>query len=520
VVRIEAPRAQTAEPSIGTGVIVRGLSNRSYVLTSTHVAVPDATGSTPPQGCIPLPHGTKMFQGNSGGPDLRPECAYHLGDDISLIKLLPRDDPPYPNLPLVARDLREGDRVYIAGFPLGNSRDTNRFGHVTETSGQDETVITNILTAEGMSGGPYLAIDGIVVGIHRGGAKYTAGFAHMVPISKIRLKLEPHLGQLSTQKEYVGPQAVFIFITGLKHLQDEYGKILYDSIVDVIDNRYIAVPLEHAEPAYTPPFMLSLSENIAIGPGSISPINESLSKPALKEWVEKQDAKRFLIYFLKLDERQISQKRIVVVPFIVELSVQDPNVVLEGRPKRMPPIPLITDKGEEGWYKSALRVMYVLFDHKKPIGTNRHALVMCLEPPQRAPWAKSAPESVRSALWELWINGSAPDNSGTKITDRIRDLSFAQGCADPTSSSISLTDLDLKRREWLSEFLIALRIVQHGNSLKAEWTLKRPWRSDKSSPPELLKTPVGAEGFDARLVAEEITKQWWNALKSIDEDQP
>jgi hypothetical protein len=44
-----------------------------------------------------------------------------------------------------------------------------------------------------MSGGPYLADDGVVVGIHRGGARYTAGYAHMVPIWWVRQRLEQYL---------------------------------------------------------------------------------------------------------------------------------------------------------------------------------------------------------------------------------------------------------------------------------------------------------------------------------------
>jgi hypothetical protein len=52
---------------------------------------------------------------------------------------------------------------------------------------------TDALTAEGMSGGPYLSPDGVVVGIHQAGARIAAGFPHMTPIWGIRTSLEKHL---------------------------------------------------------------------------------------------------------------------------------------------------------------------------------------------------------------------------------------------------------------------------------------------------------------------------------------
>jgi hypothetical protein len=192
VVRIEVPQAAGPSPSIGTGVLVQGLSERNFVLTSTHVVLPDHNAEMlPPEGCLSLKSGTRLFQGNSGGPEVRPRCAYHLGADVSLIELEPRDDK-YPVLSLSAVELAVGDGVTLAGFPLGYAR-ALRSGKVSLTTGPDGTIVTDILTAPGMSGGPYLAPGGVVVGLHRGGAKYTAGFAHMTPISVMRTALEKHL---------------------------------------------------------------------------------------------------------------------------------------------------------------------------------------------------------------------------------------------------------------------------------------------------------------------------------------
>jgi S1-C subfamily serine protease len=196
VVRIEVTRG--AAPVVGTGFVVKGLSGRHYVLTSTHVVLPEHNpADAQPSGCIPLLNGTRLFQGNSGGPELRASCAHHLGYDTSIAELAPRDDP-FPVLELSARELAVNDPVTLAGFPLGYPRDTSRSGKITTTSGPDGTIVTDILTAEGMSGGPYLTSDGVVVGIHRGGGRYTAGFAHMTPIFWLRNLLERFVGPIPT----------------------------------------------------------------------------------------------------------------------------------------------------------------------------------------------------------------------------------------------------------------------------------------------------------------------------------
>jgi hypothetical protein len=196
VVRIEVPQGKV--PSVGTGFLVKGLGGRYFVLTSTHVVFPEYDPAKPlPSDCGSLLSGTKLLQGNTGGPELPAKCVSHLGSDASLIELAPRDTPPYPALQLFPRDLALGDLVFLAGFALGGDRDTGRSGKVTNLSGPYDTIVTDTLTAEGMSGGPYLATDGVVVGLHRGGGRYTAGFPDMTPIWRIRVALEPKLGRIA-----------------------------------------------------------------------------------------------------------------------------------------------------------------------------------------------------------------------------------------------------------------------------------------------------------------------------------
>jgi hypothetical protein len=113
------------------------------------------------------------------------------------VELEPRD-AGYPVLIPSGRDLARDNPVSLAGFPLGYPRDI-RVGKVTPTTGPDGMVVTDITTAEGMSGGPYLSFDGMVVGIHRGGGRYTAGFAHMTPIWRLRTSLENYLPKISDE---------------------------------------------------------------------------------------------------------------------------------------------------------------------------------------------------------------------------------------------------------------------------------------------------------------------------------
>ena len=195
VTRIEVPH-EGRGPSVGSGFVVKGMGDdRYFILTSTHVVLPEYDAAQAlPSGPLPLLNGTRLFQGNSGGAELRPRCVYHLGSDTSLVELEARDGG-YPALVPSARDIAVNDVLSLAGFPLGYPRDI-RSGKVTPTSGPDGAIVTDILTAEGMSGGPYLAPDGMAVGIHRGGGRYTAGFDHMTPIWRLRTSLEKFLPRI------------------------------------------------------------------------------------------------------------------------------------------------------------------------------------------------------------------------------------------------------------------------------------------------------------------------------------
>ena len=197
LVRLEIPEPNPdRQPSVGTGVLVRGLQGRTYVLTSTHVLTPGVTPpGSQPETCAPLPARAQMREGSSGGAVLEPKCVRHLGQDISLVELKPRQSPRYTILQITAPDIPEGQRLFLAGFPAAQDMsDTSRAGQVTSQIGVEPgLVVTDILTQGGMSGGPYLAEDGTVVGVHRGGLHLTSGFAQMAPISTVRQSLERFL---------------------------------------------------------------------------------------------------------------------------------------------------------------------------------------------------------------------------------------------------------------------------------------------------------------------------------------
>jgi hypothetical protein len=199
VVRIEVGS------NVGTGFLVKGFGIRYFVLTATHVVLPDYKPTdVPPSGCLPVLEGTRLFQGNTGGAVLRAKCAYHVGSDTSLIELSPRDDK-YPILELAARDLAVGDLVTPAGFPSGGDRDTQRTAVVTSTTAKGGLIVTDALTAPGMSGGPYLDTDGKVVGIHQAGVQNVAGFPHMRPIVSVRPLLELYLPPIPVSSSLRSP---------------------------------------------------------------------------------------------------------------------------------------------------------------------------------------------------------------------------------------------------------------------------------------------------------------------------
>lgn len=176
----------------GTGFILQGQNDRVFVLTSTHVLY---SANQAPEPCTPLPNKLELRVSNSGGPVVKASggCgARNLGNDASLIELAPRDEG-YKVLEPTICNIGLQTQLFLAGFPLGLQRDDLRNGVVTATSGENGTIVTNIPTARGFSGGPYLTENGQVAGFHRGGAKYVANFAHMQPLSSIRGELQNHI---------------------------------------------------------------------------------------------------------------------------------------------------------------------------------------------------------------------------------------------------------------------------------------------------------------------------------------
>jgi trypsin-like peptidase len=209
VVRIEVPKdgaplvgsgfVDSSNFKIGSGFIVKAEDGRFFVMTSTHVVFPDYDPSAqPPADCGPLLTGTRLIQSNSGGFDLKASCVFQLQNELSLIWLSPPDDRyPYPSLEVVARVMKENDRVVVAGFPSGGTRKTSG-GNVGRITSPTDLIETDASTAEGMSGGAYLAPDGVVVGVHQAGARDGARFAYMTSIQRNTDKLQPKLGAIST----------------------------------------------------------------------------------------------------------------------------------------------------------------------------------------------------------------------------------------------------------------------------------------------------------------------------------
>jgi subtilisin family serine protease len=182
IVRIRAPGLNPAESPFGSGFIVEGFNELQYVVTATHVLVPRNADEQSLSECVALPQGTKIVGIGSGADELRYRCAYHLGSDVSLIELV---ETGHSTLPIAARVLNAFEPVSLAGYPRsGGLRINAGFAHGTH--------VASIFSESGMSGGPYLDSDGVVVGIHQG-QNPSGDLARMIPIMDVRNALSQYL---------------------------------------------------------------------------------------------------------------------------------------------------------------------------------------------------------------------------------------------------------------------------------------------------------------------------------------
>ena len=207
VVRLETTYPGYPKPGISTGFIL-ATPGRYYAVVSTHSLKneypPDdykPPGSDGPQDqCLPIEGITSMVIKRGAGTVetlQHDNCAIHREHDISLIPLLWRAGG-YLSLRMVARTLREWDRVYLAGYANGHSSlDTVNNGLIGQfTDPPDELAAASLGSWPGMSGGPYLWVDGSVVGFHRAGHDYHNNRAYFTRVEKARTTLEPVVGPI------------------------------------------------------------------------------------------------------------------------------------------------------------------------------------------------------------------------------------------------------------------------------------------------------------------------------------
>ena len=137
VVRIEI--SWNGEKSVGSGVIVKGRTDRLFVLTASHSIRPDRTDadnqregsdckSSFPEASLSIPR--------NGVQELHPICVRHLGDDIALVSI----DPGNRGLsnPAAQRArFREGRTASSCGISRGSkSRNQERPGQERRGGGR------------------------------------------------------------------------------------------------------------------------------------------------------------------------------------------------------------------------------------------------------------------------------------------------------------------------------------------------------------------------------------------------
>lgn len=199
IVRIERLLPGGSQPSVGTGFVVLGNTNRHFVVTATHNLLDSSRAKPMTTDCVALSKEVKMMPSSGQGPSFPGKCVFHLSSGVSLIELLPlaTSSQPYRTLALDGRAPVQGERLYIAGFPFGWTRlDAERSGKVTNENNDQGFAVVDVLTAGGMSGGPYVRKGGTVVGLHDGATLSASGFAHVVRLSSLRAELEALLPAL------------------------------------------------------------------------------------------------------------------------------------------------------------------------------------------------------------------------------------------------------------------------------------------------------------------------------------
>ena len=146
-------------PGHGTGFFVRGSKDVCTVVTARHVVAPSNKLQL-------TTHDTKLWQTSN----IKSFPNY----DLAVVTFAPEGKTcPYRALQMGDSDqVKDGDTIYIRGFPAGQaSRGVSLFSNGT-VSGIVKPILAGYglfyqaTTADGMSGGPVVNVDGKVIGVH------------------------------------------------------------------------------------------------------------------------------------------------------------------------------------------------------------------------------------------------------------------------------------------------------------------------------------------------------------------